>query len=218
MLRLAVHVRREQAELVLAELLDLAPSGVEETDVDEDVVEYAIYGSPGELPALPELRAVAAGALVDVSTEQIADDFADRWRDFHQPLVLGDRLRVRPPWERPAEAAIDLVIDPGLAFGTGAHATTRTCLELMLDLKARGSFLDLGCGSGVLAIAAARLGFQPVLALDNDPASIEAAGANARANDVAITVRRHDLRTQPTPPARTVAANLLTPLLQQWAT
>ena len=74
-----------------------------------------------------------------------------------------------------ATSSIDLVIDPGQAFGTGAHATTRLCLELMLELPAAGgSFVDLGCGSGVLAIAAARLGYAPVLALDNDPASVQA--------------------------------------------
>jgi ribosomal protein L11 methyltransferase len=217
MLRLAVRVRREQAELVLAELLELAPSGVEEAAVGQDVIEYAVYGAPGELPALPEVRAAAGGALVDVSTEEIADDYAERWRHFHKPLVLGRKLTVRPPWDPPATTAIDVVIDPGRAFGTGAHATTRLCLELMLQLDARGSFLDLGCGSGVLAITAARLGFSPVLALDNDPASIEAAEANAQVNGVHITVRRHDLRVAPTPMALTVAANLLEPLLRQWA-
>jgi ribosomal protein L11 methyltransferase len=216
-LRLAIRVRREQAELVLAELLELAPGGVEEAPAGEDVIEYAVYGAPGELPALPDLRAVAGGALVEVSTEEIADDWGERWKAFHRPLVLGDRLTVRPPWEPAGSTPIDLVIDPGRAFGTGAHATTRMCLELMLDLEARDAFLDLGCGSGVLAIAAARLGFAPVLALDNDPASIEAASANASVNGVEIEVRRHDLRMDPTPPARTVAANLLAPLLLAWA-
>ena len=118
------------------------------------------------------------------------DDWDQRWRSFHKPLVLGDRLSVRPPWEAPpASAAIDLVIDPGQAFGTGAHATTRLCLELMLELAGtdrageppqRGPFLDLGCGSGVLAIAAARLGFSPVLAVDFDPVAVEAARPTRR--------------------------------------
>jgi ribosomal protein L11 methyltransferase len=80
-----------------------------------------------------------------------------------------------------------------------------------------GSFLDLGCGSGVLAIAAAKLGFGPVLALDYDPASVAASIDNAAVNDVAIEVRRHDLRREPTPPAETIAANLLAPLLIEWA-
>src|SRR4030081_1802827 len=97
MLRLAIRVRREQAELVLAELLELAPGGVEEAPAGEDLIEYAVYGAPGELPALPDLRAAAGGALVEVSTEEIADDWAERWRQFHRPLVLDGRLTVRPP-------------------------------------------------------------------------------------------------------------------------
>jgi ribosomal protein L11 methyltransferase len=217
MLRLGVRVRREHAELVLAELLELAPGGVEEVAIGERVVEYAVYGAPGELPALPDLRAAAGGALVEVSTEEIADDWAERWRRFHRPLVLERKLTVRPPWEPAADTPIDLVIDPGRAFGTGAHATTRMCLELMLELDADGAFVDLGCGSGVLAIAAARLGWGPVIALDNDLASIDAAKQNARLNDVKIDLRRHDLRSSPPPSARTIAANLLAPLLFTWA-
>jgi len=216
MLRLAIRVRREQAELVLAELLELAPGGVEELERD-GLIEYALYGAPGELPALPDLKAAAGGALVDVSTEEIADDLAERWRDFHRPLVLDGRLTVRPPWEAPRGTPIDLVIDPGRAFGTGAHASTRLCLELMLELSPHGGFLDLGCGSAVLAIAAARLGWAPVTALDNEAAAVDAARANARANRVTVDVRRLDLRTEPVPVAPTIAANLLAPLLLSWA-
>src|ERR1700734_2371536 len=113
MLRLAVRVRRADAELVLAELLELAPSGVEEIDVDTGTVEYAVYGAPGELPELPDLRAAAGAALIDVSTSEVADDWADRWREFHKPLVLDDRLSVRPPWEPAQATGVDLVIDPG---------------------------------------------------------------------------------------------------------
>jgi ribosomal protein L11 methyltransferase len=212
MIRLAVRVRREQAERVLAELLELAPGGLEEVD-DGDVVEYALYGPPGELPELPDLRAAAGDALVEVSTRQLADDWAERWRQFHQPLVLGRQLTVRPPWAPPGETPIDLVIDPGRAFGTGAHATTRMCLQLMLSMPASGPFVDLGCGSGVLAIAAARLGWRPVVAVDNDPAAIEATRTNAATNGVELDVRRVDLRTDSVPVAPTVVANLLTALL-----
>ncbi|MGZ4225830.1 MAG: 50S ribosomal protein L11 methyltransferase [Solirubrobacteraceae bacterium] len=218
MIRLAVRVRRDQAELVLAELLELAPGGVEEVDVGADVVEYAVYGAPGELPTLPDLEASAGGALVEVLTTEIADDWWQRWREFHRPMVIGDRLTVRPPWEALSSSSIDLVIDPGQAFGTGAHATTRLCLEMLLELPAPGGgFVDLGCGSGVLAIAAARLGYSPVLALDNDPASVRATAENAAANSVELDVRRCDLRTEDVPAAGTVAANLLGPLLRAWA-
>jgi ribosomal protein L11 methyltransferase len=218
-LRLAVRVRREQAEIVLAELLSLAPSGVEEVAIgsgSEAVVEYAVYGAPGELPALPDLTAACGEALVEVRTSEVADDWDRRWRSFHRPLVLDSRLVVRPPWEEAIGAEVEIVIDPGQAFGTGAHATTRLCLEMMLSLSAGGGFLDLGCGSGVLAIAAARLGWDPVVALDYDPASVEAAVDNALVNGVAISVSRHDLRSDPVVSAPVVAANLLRPLLLAW--
>lgn len=217
MIRLAVRVRRDQAEIVLAELLDLAPGGVEEVAVSDGVVEYAVYGAPGELPALPELTAAAGPALVSVRTSEVADDWDVRWRSFHRPLVLDERLSVRPPWEEAVGAEIELVIDPGQAFGTGAHATTRLCLELMLDLSPGGGFVDLGCGSGVLAIAAARLGWAPVVALDFDVASLEATAQNAALNGVDVAVRRHDLRFDPVMSRPTVAANLLRPLLLTWA-
>ncbi len=227
MVRLAVRVAREQSEIVLAELLELAPGGVEEVDVDGGVVEYAVYGPPGELPALPDLRAAAGSALVEVITTEVADDWADRWREFHRPLVLGDRLTVRPPWEPPAAAGLDLMIDPAQAVGTGAHATTRMCLELLLELapprvggaacSAPGA-VDLGCGSGVLAIAAAKLGWDPVLALDYDPLSVKATSDNALVNGVGhlLGVRRFDLRSEIVPAAPLVLANLLAPLLLVW--
>jgi ribosomal protein L11 methyltransferase len=228
-LRLALRVRRADAELVLAELIELAPAGVEELDIDSETVEYAVYGSPGELPELPELRAAAGAALVGVRTTEVADDWAERWREFHKPLVFGDRLAVRPPWEPPQATALDLVIDPGRAFGTGAHATTRLCLELLLDLPSPGASgplagspaaIDLGCGSGVLAIAAAKLGYGPVLALDYDQLAVDATVANAAVNGVGdeIETRRFDLRNEPVPAASLVLANLLRPLLLAWST
>jgi ribosomal protein L11 methyltransferase len=205
---------------VLAELLELAPSGVEEVSLSDGTIEYAVYGAPGELPSLPDLSAVAGDALVEVTTKEIADDWDRRWREFHKPLVLGSRLTVRPPWEPAASTAVDVVIDPGQAFGTGAHASTRLCLELLLELApGTGAFVDLGCGSGVLGIAAAKLGWGPVLALDNDPDAIHATAQNARANGVELEARRYDLRTDPVAAsvAPTVAANLLSPLLLAWA-
>ncbi len=163
MIRLAVRVARADAEAVLAELLELAPGGLEEREVGADAVEYVLYGAPGEVPDLGEVRAAAGDALVEVSTSEIPDDWSERWKAFHRPVDVSwrfRRLRVRPPWEPPLDGdGIDLVIDPGQAFGTGAHHTTRLCLELLLELEPAGALADWGCGTGVLAIAAARLGW-----------------------------------------------------------
>ncbi|MFL5871473.1 MAG: 50S ribosomal protein L11 methyltransferase [Solirubrobacterales bacterium] len=219
MIRLAVRCRPELAERVLADLLELAPGGVEE-ERGTDWVEYAIYGPPGEVPDLPDLEAAAGDGLVEIVTTSIPDDWADRWRDFHRPVVIGNgRLVVRPSWKPAGEqGAIDVVIDPGQAFGTGAHATTTLCLEFLLELAdagaATGPLTDLGTGSGVLAIAAAKLGWSPVSGYDSQAAAIEAAAANAGANEVEIEFERLNLREQPTPTAPTVVANLTAPLLR----
>src|SRR4051812_34455355 len=150
MIRLAVRVRREDAEVALAELLALAPAGGEEVDVPgEGVVEYAVYGAPGELPELPDLRAAAGGALVEVRTSEVGDDWAERWRAFHKPVLVDHRLLVRAPWHDDAGGALpEVVIDPGQAFGTGGHATTRLCLRRPLTLPPGGELLGLRCGSG----------------------------------------------------------------------
>jgi ribosomal protein L11 methyltransferase len=248
----------EQAEIVLAELLELAPAGVEEVQLGPETVEYAVYGAPGELPSLPALTAAVGGALVDISTTETADDWGERWKRFHRPVLIraplrephrpsrsGSRskpdserqvpdLRVRPPWEAASDTRSgtveEIVIDPGQAFGTGAHATTRLCLELLLELAAlerpAGPLLDVGTGSGVLAIAAARLGFAPVLGLDHERESVAAARENALANGVEIVVRHYDLHAQAPPWPRAagasaastvVLANLLRPLLLELA-
>jgi ribosomal protein L11 methyltransferase len=217
-IRLALRVRRADAELVLAELLELAPGGVEEleppaADGGEAIVEYAVYGAPGELPELPDLQAAAGGALVEIATSEVPDDWSERWKQFHRPVLIEPpaadgaipALHVRPPWEAPSDhpGAQEIVIDPAQAFGTGAHATTHMCLELLLELAAsderRGAVLDVGSGSGVLAIAAVKLGYLPVLALDNDRESVRAVGANAAVNGVEIEARRFDLRGEALP-------------------
>jgi ribosomal protein L11 methyltransferase len=245
-IRLAVRVRRAQAELVLAELLELAPAGVEVVDVAPGMLEYAVYGAPGELPSLPDLTAAAGGALVEILTSELPEDWQERWKLFHHPVLIqapaaraegepaAPWLHVRPPWEAPSAMpqgqVQDIVIDPGQAFGTGAHATTRLCLELLLELsvlaRPRGGLLDVGTGSGLLAIAAARLGFSPVLALDNERESVEAAAANAALNHAEIELQRLDLRSEELPwlgasqepPGQVVlVANLLRPLLLELA-
>jgi ribosomal protein L11 methyltransferase len=233
LIRLALRCRRAEAEAVLAELLELVPAGVEEVSTPSgqpDVVEYAVYGAAGELPELGEVQAAAGGALVEVRTERVPDDWEDRWKRFYHPLLVAGRLYVRPPWERPAERAgvSEVVIDPGQAFGTGTHATTAMCLELLVQTASRSrlraaaggsqrSLCDLGCGSGVLAIAAVKLGFSPVLAVDSEQSAIAESDRNARANYVEIELRRLDLRREPVPVADLVTANLTTRLLERVA-
>jgi ribosomal protein L11 methyltransferase len=217
LIRLAVRCPPEQADLVLAELTVLAPNGVEE-ERGPGYVEYAIYGGEGELPELGELDAVVDEGRIEVSSTEIPDDWADRWRDFHKPLLVGGRLWLRPSWEQPREGAIDVVVDPGQAFGTGAHPTTRLCLELLLELEAAGEaegpLTDLGTGSGVLAIAATKLGWDPVGAYDHEAPALEAAAANAAINGVELKLERVNLRERLPELAPTVVANMTSPILK----
>ncbi len=217
MIRLAVRCSPDQADLVLAELTVLAPNGVEE-ERGPGYVEYAIYGGEGELPELGQVDAVVGGRPIEVSSTEIPDDWADRWRDFHKPLLVGERLWLRPSWEPEREGAIDLIVDPGQAFGTGAHPTTRLCLEYLLELsdggEADGPLTDLGTGSGVLAIAAAKLGWSPATGYDHEAAAIEASAANAAVNGVEIDFHRQNLRESLPNLAPTCVANMTSPILK----
>jgi ribosomal protein L11 methyltransferase len=219
LIRLAVRCAPEQAELVLAELTVLAPNGVEE-ERGPGYVEYAIYGGEGELPELGEVEAAAGDGLVEVVATEVPDDWADRWQDFHKPILVGERLWLRPSWEAPHldPAVIDLVVDPGRAFGTGAHPTTRLCLGFLLELavagEATGPLTDLGTGSGVLAIAAAKLGWDPVRGFDHEQPAIEAATTNAASNSVEIGFEQQNLRESLPALAPTVVANMTAPILR----
>ncbi len=220
MIRLAVRCAPEYAQAVLANLLELAPNGVEE-ERGPGWVEFAIYGPPGEVPELGELQAAAGGGLVEVTTTAVPDDWADRWTDFHRPIEVGGRIGVRPSWWDAKDGLIDVVVDPGRAFGTGGHPTTRLSLTLLLALEeageASGPLADWGTGSGVLAIAAGKLGWDPITACDREPASLEAAAANAEANGVEVALERVDVREGAPPIARTVSANLTASLLAECA-
>ena len=214
MIELVVRVGREHADLVLAELMAVSPGGLEERQAG-DAIEYVLYGAAGELPELGHVRATVAGRAIDVWTCELPDGWGEDWRRFHKPIRAG-ALRVRPPWEPPLDGMLDVVIEPGQAFGTGSHATTRLTLELLATLEPEGALADWGCGSGVLAIAAARLGWAPVLACDVEPESVAATREGAAANGVRVEVSRCDVR-QGGPPARTVLANLVRPLLLEVA-
>ena len=219
MIRLAVALEAPDSDgVVLAELLELSPAGVEERALENGGIEYVIYGAAGELPSLPEVETAVGGVPVSVSSSEIPDDWSERWKAWHRPVDVAwrfRRLRVRPPWEAALDDpdVIELVVDPAQAFGTGAHATTRLCLELLLSLEPEGSFADWGTGTGVLALAALSLGYAPVVGVDSDPASLEAARENAALNGMEFAVSQVNLRAVPGPVARTVCANLVRPLL-----
>ena len=225
MIRLAVRCQPEQAELVLAELTVLAPGGVEETS-GPGYVEYAIYGAAGELPDVGELEVASGDGLVEVVSSEVADDWADRWRAFHKPLMVSgpageSTIWLRPPWEPVRPDEFEVVIDPGQAFGTGAHPTTRLCLEIMLGLVEQGlvggDLVDLGSGSGVLTIAAKKLGWSPVVGYDHEVAAVEASIENAGVNDVDVRFERLDLKAGLPTLATTLVANLTAPLLEMVA-
>jgi ribosomal protein L11 methyltransferase len=209
LVRLAIRVRADRAELALAELLPILQAGAEEREVDGDV-EYALYAPAGELPKLDDIRELAGDALVDVSSESVPDGWERRWHEFLRPVRVRD-LVVRPPWV--GGSGDDVVIDPGVFFGAGTHATTRLCLELLLDAEPGGPLCDWGAGTGILAIAAARLGWDPVTAVEVDPGALETIAGNAAANGVAVTARRMNLGATPAPWAPAVTANLTRELL-----
>jgi ribosomal protein L11 methyltransferase len=157
-------------------MVELFPAGFEEVE-REGAVELAAYTDAG---GEERVWHVFGGGT---STE-VEQGWEDRWRAFHRPARVG-RLWIGPPWEQAPAGAVAVVIDPGRAFGTGAHATTRLCLELLQELEP-GPLLDVGSGSGVLAIAAASLGWTPVTAVDVEQAAIAATRGNARANGVDV--------------------------------
>ena len=180
-------------ELELAQLLDVFPVGVEEVDGG-----FAVYTDDAGESAL--------GELFEISSSSFAEGWEEAWREFHHGVVVG-RFWVGPPWEQPTEGFTPVVIDPGRAFGTGAHATTRLSLDLLQELEAT-SLLDVGCGSGVLSIAAAKLGFAPIIAVDNEQDAVEIADLNAHANGVSLTAYRADALVDDLPRADVVIANV----------
>ena len=156
-----------EPELLL--LLHLFPEGVEELDGA-----FAVYAD--EPPIGFDL----------IEADEVREGWEDAWKDFHHGVSIG-RLWVGPPWESPPADRVPVVIDPGRAFGTGAHATTRLCLGFLQDAEPT-SLLDVGCGSGVLSIAAAKLGFDPITAVDLDEVALDSARENAKVNGVEIEI------------------------------
>jgi ribosomal protein L11 methyltransferase len=185
--------------------------------------------------ATPDAREVACAALaasewqarVDVSIIDVEDEgWAEKSQAELTAIEVGNMI-VAPPWDLPQSERVSgdaaagrmlIVIEPSMGFGTGHHQTTRLCLRALQDLGVRGKrVLDLGTGSGVLAIAAAKLGAASVLGVDDDPDAVDAARKNVTLNDVAVRIERADIKTAETEPADIVVANLTGALLVRFA-
>ena len=206
--RVSLTLRADAVEEVLDVLLPRLPQGVYERALDTERTEVAFYGEGA--PAGAELDALAGAALLGRDEQEVPDGREERRRRATRAWEVAGRLRVRGPHDPPGEGGLpELVIEPGAgAFGTGAHPTTRMSLALLLEAEPGGGFADLGCGAGVLAVAAARLGWEPVLAVDVEPRSVEATARNAERNGVAVQALHADLLEVPPPPAGTLAANV----------
>ncbi|HEY5431325.1 MAG TPA: 50S ribosomal protein L11 methyltransferase [Solirubrobacteraceae bacterium] len=207
MREMVLRVPARALDEVLDRILPIVPDGVRELPLPPLQVELRMRGP--QLPPLTMIARALAPLPFQISEHEVSDDWRERRLAEYRAEPIGGRLVVRPPWApAPAGGLMDIVLAEGSAFGVGTHPTTRTCLELLLDLPAAGSFADLGCGSGVLAILAARLGWAPVTAVDVQPASVVAAGDNAAANGVEIEVGARDLSRDLAPGAMGFAANV----------
>jgi ribosomal protein L11 methyltransferase len=185
-------------------MIELFPQGFEEVERSGGVELVAYTDAAGE-EKIWHFFGAAESADVESGWEE-------RWRMYHQPVRVG-RLWIGPPWEEPPTDALLVVIDPGRAFGTGAHPTTQICLSLLQELEP-SSLLDVGCGSGVLSVAAAKLGYGPIVAVDYDPIAVETARTNAEANGVAFDARVGDALEMDLPETDIVVANVSEHILE----
>jgi ribosomal protein L11 methyltransferase len=200
-LRLSVSCEpgAEHEEQLRARVLEAFPAGVEEErDAAGRLLLHAYGEPPLSLPGVGPWR-----------VEIVEPGWERRWRDHHRGRVVGGRVWIGPPWEDPPPGLLPVVIEPAQAFGTGSHATTYLSAELLCELEPRGPVLDIGSGSGVLSVAAARLGFGPVMACDLDAVAMDATAENAARNGVAVEAFVADATRDPLPAAPLWLANIL---------
>jgi ribosomal protein L11 methylase PrmA len=194
-------------------ILALQPAGWQEEDGGRTLVFWLEDGAEADTGVAAALKGLGSLGRLEVARER--PGWEDAWRRFHKPHVIG-RLYVRPPWYPARDDLLDIAVEAGLAFGTGGHASTRQCLELVQTIRP-GSLLDLGSGSGVVSFAALRLGFAPVTGIDIDPVAVHAAAGNAAMNGLDPTFLVGDATdpTYPLPTADVVVANIaLHPILR----
>lgn len=231
--QLDVHTSPEAEEAVAQILLDAGAHGVVVDSRPEGHVVRAYWSDPG--PDLPERVAARVRALAEagldpgparVATTLVADeDWAESWKRHYHPLRIGRRLLVKPVWIDVADdGRLVIELDPGMAFGTGYHPTTALCLEALEDVVQPGHVVvDVGTGSGILGIAAARLGAASVIAVDTELEAVEAAADNAARNGVArvMTVRRGSVEAARDllggRPADVVVVNILARVIDELA-
>lgn len=187
-------------------------------------VEIYMEDPAGAEEAAEAIRSAAKAIGLDLEPETgliKAEDWAESWKRFFDVMRISPHLVVRPPW-KPYEAKEGekvLVLDPGMSFGTGRHATTQACMGFLDDLaqeNPKRDVLDVGCGSGILSIAAYKLGFESVRGIDNDPDAVRIAGENAAANDVTASFQTEDLAVCDLS-AEVVVANVLAVVLREFA-
>jgi ribosomal protein L11 methyltransferase len=168
-----------------------ARNGIEGTLQTDEPPTVSAYLPPGEESVLALLREDLESYGATVATEEVEEvDWAEAWKAFFKPTAVGERLWIRPSWEdsETPDGRVEIVLDPGQAFGTGDHPTTRLCLEMLESVvRPRRSVADIGCGSGILSVAACKLGACHIDAVDTDPVSIEATLENARRNACAVS-------------------------------
>jgi ribosomal protein L11 methyltransferase len=194
-------------------ILALQPAGWQEEDGGRTLVFWLEDGAAVDASIAAALRDLGTLGRLEVTREP--PGWEDSWRRFHKPHVIG-RLYVRPPWYPARDDLLDIAVEAGLAFGTGGHASTRQCLELIQTLTP-GALLDLGAGSGVVSFAALRLGFAPVTGIEIDPVAVHAAAGNAAMNGLEPTFLVGDATdpAYPLPEADVVVANIaLRPILR----
>lgn len=208
MRELTLRVGAADVEEVLDAILPALPGGAHLRE-DGEVVEVKIAAEPAG-PSEEELRALGGRHLIDLTHAEVSDDWRERRLSRYEPLVIAERFVVRPDWAPPSDdpGLTEIVIEQSAAFGTAMHPTTQACLAILAETEPGGSLADYGCGTGVLSIAAAKLGWSPIVAVDVNEPSLAATAANAVRNGVEIEARRVDLTAEQPPPAETIVANV----------
>ncbi len=214
----AVLVAREDEDRAAAALIDVSPGGFRSSawtgplDEETESVEFAAYLPHDDPATLPNALAADGVACSPATVTRVDPGWEERWKEFHR-LVIVAGMWIGPPWclaEAP-DGMPHVVIDPGQGFGTGAHPTTQLMVELLAAQPRHLSLVDVGTGSGVLAIAASKLGFRSISALDNDPAAVDSAADNFARNGTShIDVRCADVLQGATlPTAELMLANII---------